>query len=121
MGIEEAAASALMRFNTRRTPPAYSESDRDLSIALPVVDVRTLSGHISIPEKHGCSSFVEAVIEHGFIPSTPVNPQFAISVSTLEFLHFLRAHQPSTSFQAFAKTICDLYQVSYWAHHRVAL
>ncbi|KAJ3729926.1 hypothetical protein C8R42DRAFT_693640 [Lentinula raphanica] len=47
-----------------------------------------------------------ALVQAGYLGTTPVNPSVAIALRTLELFYSLRLFKPSFSVEAFAKTIC---------------
>jgi hypothetical protein len=58
-------------------------------------------------------SIAAAVVRHGLVPSAPFNPSFAISIRALETYRLIQLRSPSLSVEAFTKSLCDLYGVSY--------
>ncbi|RXW12166.1 hypothetical protein EST38_g13691 [Candolleomyces aberdarensis] len=62
-----------------------------------------------------------ALVEAGYLGSSPVDPSIAISLKTLELYQLIRQRKPSFSYEAFAKVLCDLYQVPYRRQWRTAL
>jgi hypothetical protein len=57
-----------------------------------------------------------ALMNHGLLSNVPLQPSFALSLTTLELYRRLRLQKPSFSVEAFAKVVCDLYMVG-WNFH----
>ncbi|KAJ7575837.1 hypothetical protein C8J56DRAFT_1007569 [Mycena floridula] len=79
-----------------------------------VIDLYTLNSVASIyraPESP--SEAPVALVSHGFLPATPLNPVFAVSLKTLELFRRIRLQKASFSVEAFAKIICDYYAIPY--------
>ncbi|KAG1888202.1 hypothetical protein F4604DRAFT_1877359 [Suillus subluteus] len=56
-----------------------------------------------------------ALLRHGFLGCSPVEPSVAVDLATLELYHRLRRRHPQLSIQTITKTLCDLHHVTY--HH----
>ncbi|KAG1851168.1 hypothetical protein F4604DRAFT_1934181 [Suillus subluteus] len=56
-----------------------------------------------------------ALLRHGFLGCSPVEPSVAVDLATLELYHHLRRRHPQLSIQTITKTLCDLHHVTY--HH----
>ncbi|EIW62715.1 uncharacterized protein TRAVEDRAFT_101463, partial [Trametes versicolor FP-101664 SS1] len=54
-----------------------------------------------------------ALIQRGLLGCSPVSPEYAISLQTLELYHRLRRHHAQLGFQALTRTLCDLNGVNY--------
>lgn len=52
-----------------------------------------------------------ALVLSGYLGTSPLQPDSAISIPTLELYRRIRLRKPSFSPQAFAHVICDLYGV----------
>ncbi|KAI0685393.1 hypothetical protein BC835DRAFT_1290305, partial [Cytidiella melzeri] len=55
---------------------------------------------------------------HGYIAKSPSRPTIAVSVDTLKWLYHLRQRKPNYSIEAFAKVVCDYYNIPYRRHLR---
>ncbi|KAG1794598.1 uncharacterized protein HD556DRAFT_1431927 [Suillus plorans] len=53
-----------------------------------------------------------ALLRHGFLGCSPVEPSVAVDLATLEFYHHLRRRHPQLSIQTMTKTLCDLHHFS---------
>jgi hypothetical protein len=53
-----------------------------------------------------------ALLRHGFLGCSPVEPSVAVDLTTLELYHRLRRRHPQLSIQTMTKTLCDLHHVS---------
>ncbi|KAG1793324.1 uncharacterized protein HD556DRAFT_1479424 [Suillus plorans] len=49
-----------------------------------------------------------ALVRHGVIPCSPINPSVGMTIDCLEFYRIARQRCPNFSIQAFTKTLCDL-------------
>ena len=99
-------------------PPS---NDSTLRFDITVVDIYTLKTTVTIEGSITNISSLDLIVQHGYLPATPVNPQLSVSIRTLELYRRLRLCQPSFSIQAFAKVICDLYGLPYRRRYRDAL
>lgn len=52
-----------------------------------------------------------ALAQAGYLAASPLHVSLAISFKTLALFRTLRLRKPSLSFEAFAKVICDSYNV----------
>lgn len=75
-----------------------------------VIDLYTLKASSLIP-RSDTQSAQRALVMNGFLGSTPLSPSLAVSLKTLELLRKIRLCKPSFSIEAFAKVLCDLYNV----------
>ena len=53
-----------------------------------------------------------ALVQAGYLPSTPTNPALAFSLRSLELLHSLFRAMSSFSVQSFARLLADMHSVS---------
>lgn len=53
-----------------------------------------------------------ALLRQGLLGCTPVSPEYAIDLRTLELYHRLRRHHAQLGFQAMTRALCDLHDVS---------
>ncbi|KAJ3514979.1 hypothetical protein NMY22_g14574 [Coprinellus aureogranulatus] len=98
--------------------PARPASDLDIKIA--VVDLYTLTTEAVIPRRDDQVTAV-ALVDAGYLGNSPVTPSIAISLKTLDLFKILRQRKASFSTEAFAKVLCDLYQVPFSRQWRTAL
>jgi hypothetical protein len=75
------------------------------------VDLYTLSTTINVPRSSSMTA-MEALMNLGYLATSPVDPTLAISIKTLELFRRLRCRKASLSVEAYAKVLCDLYAVS---------
>jgi hypothetical protein len=87
------------------TPP-----DPTLAFEIAVIDLYTLDRVKAVHLRQDQLAGV-VLVEMGYLGSSPDKPELAISLKTLELYTILRRRKPSYSFEAFAKVLCDLYQV----------
>lgn len=81
--------------------------------SIQVIDIYTLTRSAMIPRASDSQSPAHDLMKAGYIGSSPQNPGFAVSLTTLELFRVIRLHRASFSIEAFAKTICHFYRVSY--------
>lgn len=53
-----------------------------------------------------------ALVKEGLLGCSPVSPEVAVSLDTLELYHRLRRRHPQLGIQAMARALCDLHNVS---------
>ena len=75
-------------------------------------DLWTLNQSLTVMRKQSSDSAALDIMAHGYLVKSPTRPTVAISMRTLELLYRLRQRKASFSIEAFAKVICDYYQVS---------
>ena len=75
-------------------------------------DLWTLNQSLTVMRKQSSDSAALDIMAHGYLVKSPTQPTVAISMRTLELLYRLRQRKASFSIEAFAKVICDYYQVS---------
>ncbi|KAF9487279.1 hypothetical protein BDN71DRAFT_1485354 [Pleurotus eryngii] len=85
-----------------------------------VIDIYTLDDIVSIPytEEQTAS---DALVARGYLGTTPITPNLAISFKTLELFRRLCLRKASLSVEAFAKVMCDYYNMPYQRWYRTAL
>ncbi|KAF9231234.1 hypothetical protein BU15DRAFT_90967 [Melanogaster broomeanus] len=93
----------------------------DFSFTIRTVDIFTLSTSAHIPCSADVTSVAEALVQAGFLGNSPINPSISVSFRTLEHYHFLCLWKPSFSVEAFAKVLCDSYQMPYRRTYRTIL
>ncbi|KAI0671594.1 hypothetical protein C8Q78DRAFT_1019556 [Trametes maxima] len=59
-----------------------------------------------------------ALIRCGLLGTSPIYPETAISLETLELYHRLRRHHPQLGIQPMVRALCDVYDVNYRKHFR---
>ncbi|KAG2146793.1 hypothetical protein DEU56DRAFT_731337 [Suillus clintonianus] len=73
------------------------------------------------PERDTCVSIHQhpeepanaALLRHGLLGCSPVEPSVAIEVHALELYHRLRRRHAQLSIQAFTRALCDIHKVNY--------
>jgi hypothetical protein len=96
---------------------APSESPYNFTIE--AVDIYSLQISALIQRSEDSKSPAVALVDCGYLGTTPTSPTLAISLRTLELYRCIRLRKPSFSIEAFAKVICDLYMVyfsDYFSH-----
>jgi hypothetical protein len=58
-----------------------------------------------------------ALIQRGFIGTTPWSPQFAISLRTLDSFYRIQMQHPSLGIRPYVRALCDINSVSYRSHY----
>ncbi|KAI0701463.1 hypothetical protein BC835DRAFT_1404505 [Cytidiella melzeri] len=58
------------------------------------------------------------LMRNGYVAKSPSKPTVAVSIDTLALLYRLRQRKPSYSIEAFAKVVCDYYNMPYRRHLR---
>ncbi|KAI0069613.1 hypothetical protein K474DRAFT_1608419, partial [Panus rudis PR-1116 ss-1] len=101
--------------------PMASEEQERYRFRIRVADIYTLEKTVSILPPPGCQSGAEALILHGYLGATPLHPSLAFSLRTMDLFRRVRLYKPSFSVEAFAKLICDFYEIPYRRTYRVAL
>jgi hypothetical protein len=100
------------------TPPTDSLSPHAIDVdpvsydfTIDCVDLYTLSTSIHVTRTASMTA-AEALMNQGYLVTSPVDSTLAISVKTLELFRRFRCSKASLSVEAFAKVLCDLYAVS---------
>jgi hypothetical protein len=100
------------------TPPTDSLSPHAIDVdpvsydfTIDCVDLYTLSTSIHVTRTASMTA-AEALMNQGYLVTSPVDSTLAISVKTLELFRRFRCRKASLSVEAFAKVLCDLYAVS---------
>jgi hypothetical protein len=97
-----------------------SEPQRDEDQAEPLVDyqyrvsiydLKSLARTITILRNADSLSPALNLMRHGYLAKSPARPTVAVSINTLELLYRIRQRKPSFSIEAFAKVVCDHYNV----------
>lgn len=71
---------------------------------------------LEVPQKFEEPANV-SLVRLGFLGCSPVDPESAISLDTLELYHRLRQRHGQLSIQTMARTLCDLHDVSILSSH----
>lgn len=79
-----------------------------------VIDIYTLQSTAIIRCEASVLTVSEALVLSGYVGASPLSPTIAMSLSTLELYRRIRLRKPSFSIEAFAKVICDLYNVRFF-------
>lgn len=86
------------------SPPTYQWE-------LDTYDLFTLRRTLAVSRAPDSTSPALDFMRHGYITKTSKSPDVAVSITTLELLYRLRQRRASFSVEAFAKVVCDYYQV----------
>ena len=95
--------------NTSALPDSHEDS---FHFVIEVLDIYTLAKNTAILQTADSKSVAESLMLHGYVGNSPLKPSLAISVRTLELFRCIRLRKASFSVEAFAKVLCDLYNVS---------
>lgn len=109
--LMEALADAYLEWRHPSTPRTEA-TPSPYDFTIDVVDIYELTQAAFITRSEDSSSAAIALVQAGFLGTSPHSPSLAISLKTLELFRVIRLHRPSFSVEAFAKTICYLYSVS---------
>lgn len=82
------------------------------SFRIEVIDIYTLDDIVSIPYAESQTPS-NALAASGYLGTSSVSPSLAISFKTLELFRRLRLRKASFSMEAFAKVVCDYYNVGF--------
>ena len=102
--------SAYIRWkhpNAAQDPPPSPKSEVDIN----VLDIFSNATSVKILIV-GDQSFAEALMQAGYLGTTPIFPTLVISLHILELFRVIRLFKVSFSVEAFAKMICYMYYVS---------
>ncbi|KAJ3964386.1 hypothetical protein EV361DRAFT_974213 [Lentinula raphanica] len=106
----------VVTFQEATASPAVDGWDFDIN----VIDLHTLA-RVAIIPRDSETPVAVALVQAGYLGTTPVNPSVAIALRTLELFYSLRLFKPSFSVEAFAKTICHTLGVPYRRTYRTHL
>jgi len=116
----ESLTAALLDYRLKSSnaqPPSQMPIPAPEGIDFPVIDLYTRKETDRVNfEGHAYPGV--ALVHAGYMPTSPTNPQFGISIDTLSLYHLLRLRQPSFSIQAFSKVLCDRYRLPYRRSYR---
>ena len=117
-GPESASNNGLMRMLISSGAPACNTASTNITPEPPhipyhvqIYDIHTLKSSLTILRPAHSTSAALDLLDHGYIAKTPGRPEVAVAVKTLELLYRLRQRKASFSIEAFAKVVCDYYQV----------
>ena len=81
-----------------------------------IIDIHTRDEAIYLRRQ---STDLTAILlaKRGYMPASPISPDLAVAFETLELFRLTRLRKPSMSTEAFAKVICDVYEVSTMFSH----
>ncbi|OBZ77055.1 hypothetical protein A0H81_02986 [Grifola frondosa] len=100
-------------------PPTTAPSSYDFEID--VLDFYSTAPTAYISRTADSTSAAEALLLNGYMSATPISPNFAVSLPTLELFHCLRLFKPSFSTEAFAKLLCYYYMIPYRRRFRAVI
>lgn len=89
--------------------------DPEYEFSISVVDIYTLERSTRITRDENTNSS-KALVQAGYLGTSPEQPSLAVSLRTLELFYTLRLFKPNLSVEAFAKSICYLYSVRASCH-----
>ncbi|KAJ3872118.1 hypothetical protein F5051DRAFT_445496 [Lentinula edodes] len=89
--------------------------DPEYEFSISVVDIYTLECSTRITRDENTNSS-KALVQAGYLGTSPEQPSLAVSLRTLELFYTLRLFKPNLSVEAFAKSICYLYSVHASCH-----
>ena len=95
--------------NTSALPDSHEDS---FHFVIEALDIYTLAKNTAILRTADSKSVAESLMLHGYVGNSPLKPSLAVSVRTLELFRRIRLRKASFSVEAFAKVLCDLYNVS---------
>lgn len=87
------------------------------SLNLPVFDLFTLATTVHVVRPQNASSEARCIVAAGYLGVSPLRPNLAISLKTLEHLRNIRRFEASYSIEAFARLLCYDYKVC-WAPYK---
>ncbi|KAI0692610.1 hypothetical protein BC835DRAFT_1277453 [Cytidiella melzeri] len=90
----------------------------DYSYTVNVFDITTLARVLTVQRHADSTSLALDLMLHSYVAKSPSRPTIAVSVETLQLLYRLHQRKPSYSIEAFAKVVCDYYNIPYRHHLR---
>lgn len=96
---------------------AASASPELVPYTVRVYDLFTLQSQLTIMRSQNSVSPAADLMKQGYIAKTPTLPEVVVSVKTVQLLHRLRQRKASLSIEAFAKVVCDYYNVRHPSVH----
>lgn len=110
----EALVKAYLRWKYPQAPQGDTDTDgmydSSLDQIIPTVDLYTLETEVTVRRQEADFTVIN-LARLGYLANSPTMPSIAISFKTLELYCRIRQRKASFSFEAFAKVLCDLYQV----------
>lgn len=86
--------------------------DHGLTYTVAVYNIYSLADSITVNRVPESISPALDLMRYGYLAKSPSKPTVAVSITTLELLYRLRQRKASFSIEAFAKVVCDVYNVS---------
>ncbi|KAI0695839.1 hypothetical protein BC835DRAFT_1305892, partial [Cytidiella melzeri] len=83
-----------------------------------VFNIDTRARSLTIHRRADSISPALDLMQNGYVAKSPSKPTVAVAVDTLALLYRLRQRKPSYSIEAFAKVVCDYYNMPYRRHLR---
>ncbi|KAG6884740.1 hypothetical protein C0992_005852 [Termitomyces sp. T32_za158] len=105
--------------DAKTTNDSHFNAEYDYPIS--VVDIFTLDKRAIIHQAESTKSVSIALVQQGYLGTTPETPSLAMSLRTLELYYRIRRRKPSFSIEAFAKVLCDFYMMPYHRRYRDGL
>ena len=98
--------------NAPTGPSADAEQpEQTYAYGVDAYDIFTRTARLTIQRRADSISPAIDLIRHGYLAKSPTKPTVAVAITTLELLYRLRQRKPSFSIEAFAKVVCDYYNV----------
>ncbi|KAJ3003115.1 hypothetical protein NUW54_g1805 [Trametes sanguinea] len=102
------------------SPLVPMDVDPSYSFMIDVIDTYALTPSTTISQSADLST-AEALVRHGYLGNSPINPSLAILLKTLELFRCLKLVKASFSAEAFAKLVCYQYYIPYRPLYRTAI
>ncbi|KAF9492604.1 hypothetical protein BDN71DRAFT_1483752 [Pleurotus eryngii] len=115
---DQAMAQSIHELVAQQCVPIHIFSAAQTSTE--ILDIFTLDISATI-KRSSEDSTVAAIVRNGFIPPSLYSPSLLVSIKMLELFHRLCLCKPSFSVEAFAKVVCDFYNMPYHYRFRNAL
>ncbi len=104
-------AEDYMQWQCNGNSPSAELPPSEYDVEIDIVDLFS-SERVAVIHRHPDQELARALVVHGYLGTTPVRPELAISLRTLEHFRLLRLFKPSFSVEAFTKLLCYNYVVS---------
>lgn len=85
--------------------------DPTYDFEIEVIDIFSPSATAVISRLADSTSVSVALVNAGYLGTTPLVPSLAVSLKTLQLFHTIRMHRASFSVEAFAKVVCHWNKV----------
>lgn len=107
----EEITDGYLLWKNGQVPPQTPTSQPTVEFDITIIDMYTLSStlHVTLFDNE---KTIPHLVARGYLPTSPVRPETAISLRTLEFYKLLRQRKASFGVESFTKVLCDLYGVS---------